>query len=279
MLLLLKILILFGASFISTASAAKILAVFMTPAYSHQVVFQPIWKELSLRGHEVTVLTPNPLRDATLTNLTEIDLSFSNDVWRREFIQVGNQHNMPMMKFYRHILEAYLATSEVQLAHPTVQQFIQNKDNRFQFDLLLVEVLFPSMYAFKDIYNCPMIGISSMELRERQNQYIGNPTHPVIHPDIIFPFSTNLSFMQRVVSTISFMLSGVGYQLTARALIEDHMQKYFGNIRSLSELASEFSLILASTNYALSNVRPTVPSYVELTGIHITPRKPLPKVS
>lgn len=46
------------------------------PSISHQVIFQPIWKELSLRGHKVTVITPNPLKDPTLTNLTEIDISY-----------------------------------------------------------------------------------------------------------------------------------------------------------------------------------------------------------
>lgn len=64
---------------LSGVYSAKILGVFTIPSVSHQVMFQPIWKELSLRGHEVTVVTPNPLNDPTLTNLTEIDISFVYD--------------------------------------------------------------------------------------------------------------------------------------------------------------------------------------------------------
>lgn len=55
--------------------SARILGVFTVASISHQTVFQPIWKELSLRGHNVTVVTPNPLRDPSLINLIEIDVS------------------------------------------------------------------------------------------------------------------------------------------------------------------------------------------------------------
>lgn len=45
------------------AESARILCVFQMAAVSHHQVFQPIWRELSLRGHEVVVITPYPLKE------------------------------------------------------------------------------------------------------------------------------------------------------------------------------------------------------------------------
>lgn len=45
------------------SESARILCVFQMPAVSHHQVFQPIWKELSVRGHEVVVVTPLPLKE------------------------------------------------------------------------------------------------------------------------------------------------------------------------------------------------------------------------
>lgn len=60
---------------LTVSQCANILFVTIFPNPSRQALFQPIWKELSLRGHNVVVITPNPLRDEKLTNLTEIDIS------------------------------------------------------------------------------------------------------------------------------------------------------------------------------------------------------------
>lgn len=62
---------------------AKILGIIPTPSYSHQLAFQPIWRELSLRGHNVTVITANPLNDPKLINLTEINISTVYDCIKR----------------------------------------------------------------------------------------------------------------------------------------------------------------------------------------------------
>ncbi|KAJ8959692.1 hypothetical protein NQ318_021883 [Aromia moschata] len=62
--------------FVPISYCANILGIMPTPSYSHQIVYTPLWKELSLRGHNVTVITTNPVRDPKLVNLTEIDIHF-----------------------------------------------------------------------------------------------------------------------------------------------------------------------------------------------------------
>ena len=42
--------------------AAQILGIFPMPSISHQLPFQAIMKALSARGHQITVISPNPLK-------------------------------------------------------------------------------------------------------------------------------------------------------------------------------------------------------------------------
>lgn len=57
------LLIIFTLSRINYVESARILCAFQMAAVSHHQVFQPIWKELSLRGHQVVVVTPYPLKE------------------------------------------------------------------------------------------------------------------------------------------------------------------------------------------------------------------------
>jgi glucuronosyltransferase len=41
---------------------ARILGIFPTPSISHQLPFQAIMKALAARGHNVTVISPDPLK-------------------------------------------------------------------------------------------------------------------------------------------------------------------------------------------------------------------------
>lgn len=61
--------------------SANILGVVLHTSYSHQIPFRPIWRELAARGHNVTVLTTDPMNE-NLANLREIDLSSAYDAWR-----------------------------------------------------------------------------------------------------------------------------------------------------------------------------------------------------
>lgn len=268
---LLLLFVLFSASY-----SARILGVFMTPSYSHQIVFQPIWKELSLRGHQVTILTPNPLNDPLLTNLTEIDLSFSYETWNNYSIEtLGTQEHSSSLEIKK-LSEAYLATTKAQLSHPAVLELIKNgKEN--QFDLLLVEFLWPNMYAFKDVFKCPMVGVSSLGLTGTANEAIGNPSNPALDPEFTLPFSTNLSFKERVISTIFKVLFKVGTIVSLRPKMEVIKQKYFGNIRRLEDIAKDVSLVIVNSNLALHNVKPQVPGFIDISGIHIQKPQPLPK--
>lgn len=256
---------------------ARILGVFMTPSYSHQVVYQPIWKELSLRGHEVTVITPNPLHDNTLTNLTEIDLSESYTLWRREN-EKGLFEDKTLLGEMRRFAKIFETLAHFQLGHPEVQALINNRNQTF--DLLLVEYLYPAMYAFKDLYNCPMIGITSLGLTPFGNEMIGNPKNPAMEPDFTMDVSVSQTFKERLMSTVLDLAGRVLPRLSLMKKMDKLVAQYIGqDIRPMREIVQDFSLVIVNSNLAIRNSRPTVPNLIDISGIHIRKPKQLPKVS
>ncbi|XP_044749014.1 UDP-glycosyltransferase UGT5-like [Coccinella septempunctata] len=259
----------------SHAYSAKILGVFMTPSYSHQVVYQPIWRELSLRGHEVTVITPNPLHDSKLTNLTEIDVSASYKIFRDEN-EKGMLEEKSLLGEMKRFSKIFEMLAHYQLGHPDVQALIKNKNQTF--DLLLVEYLYPAMYALKDIYNCPMIGITSLGLTPFGNQLIGNPKNPAMEPDITMDVSVSQTFKDRLLSAALDLTGRVLTRFVLMKKLDKLVSQYIDeDIRPMQEIVQDFSLVIVNSNLAIRNAKPSVPNLVEISGIHIQKPKPLPK--
>lgn len=266
--------------FVSVTSASKILFVAPTPSYSHQVVYQPIWKELSLRGHQVTVITPNPLKDPTLTNLTELSTEFMYSLIETKFRfteTLTELRNRPL-EFLRFFGRALSIANEDQLSDPQVQRLLN--DENAHFDLVIFEYFLPTMVAFTHRFKCPAIAIMSLDGSLSGYDMMGNPTHPVLNPDSPLRFNVPLTFTQRVASVIYSILRRINFEFIK--LEEDQViAKYFGeDYPPLSELLKNVDMFFVNANPAFHNIRPTVPAVIHIGGsMNIKPPKQLPDVS
>lgn len=65
---------------ISNSFGADILAIIPSASFSHQTPFRPLWRALAKRGHNITLVTADPMRDPTLKNLKEIDMSYAYEI-------------------------------------------------------------------------------------------------------------------------------------------------------------------------------------------------------
>ncbi|KAK5639953.1 hypothetical protein RI129_010764 [Pyrocoelia pectoralis] len=153
---------------------ARILGVIPTPSYSHQVVFQPLWKELSLRGHQVTLLTTNPMNDPSLINLTEIDLSFSYKFLEDNLAELINS-SQNVLKWMDLTIISFNNVVDAQLQHPEVQKLI--RDPNEHFDLLIVEYLTAPPIYFSKRFNCPYIDALVTKLADQPRQNRGHVLH------------------------------------------------------------------------------------------------------
>ncbi|KAK4884577.1 hypothetical protein RN001_000848 [Aquatica leii] len=254
---------------------ANILGVFFVPSISHQVVFQPVWKELSLRGHQVTVLTPNPLNNPTLTNLTEIDLSFTYDTIRKANLQNVVNKDLSLTKVSEGMIKILTTIVEEELMHKSVQAFLQDKSKKF--DLVIVEFLLPVFTALSVKYNCPLIGMTSLGALTIGHDTVGNPSHPVLNPDILLPFTGPMSFNERLYSAYFSIWIRYYYHYYVLPEQDKLARQYISNdMPYLGEVEKNMSLLFLNVNPIIHPIRPNVPAVIELRKIHLQAQKPLP---
>nr|XP_023024873.1 UDP-glucuronosyltransferase 2B7-like [Leptinotarsa decemlineata] len=270
-------LLLFVLVCFSCADSAKILGFFQFPSLSHQIIFQPLWKELSLRGHEVTVITPNPLNDPNLRNLTEIDVRFAYDLLAKQDL-AGNlgKHKSSVSKivFIENMMKELV---ESQLHQRDVQELLKYDENHF--DLVLVQALHPLVYIFGAKFKAPVIGMSSFEIFPEFHDAVGNPTHPVISPlSGILGFEGKLSFMDRVQSVLFNFWYRTVYYWYILPEADRTVRKYLGNkVPYLGDVIGNTSIFLVNGNCIVHNVRANVPNVIQVSQMHIKEKKPLPK--
>lgn len=276
-MLIVKCVALFLVVVVSHVHSAKILGVFTVASVSHQIVFQPIWKELSLRGHQVTVLTPNPLKDPSLTNLTEIDLSFMYaklEEFKGDFSK-GMNHWTAIDIF----LNVFSNISSHLVLQDDVQNFI--KDNSKSYDVVLVEIMDPLTYVFAAKFNCPIIGVASLTVTNPIHVDLGNPTHPVLHPDLLTPYyGGKLSFFEKVDAVLFDLYQRYKYKSSYFTAVNAIAKKYYGEqYRDLESIQKNLSIVFLNTHPILQGVRPYGPNIIQIgSGIHIKSPKPLTSV-
>lgn len=256
---------------------ARILGVFNTPSISHQVVFQPIWRELSLRGHEVVVMTTDPLKDRSLVNLTEVDIGFLYGVVQ-QVVQVMSKGVGHWEMVDQMVTMGTLMTEDF-LSHSEVLKIIN--DNETKYDVVLAEAIFPTTFAFAAKLKCPLVGVPSLNVLEHLHNSLGTPGHPILYPDLSTDYGANMSFWRKVDAVLYDMYSKYVYVYKFIPAMDKIVRKYFGNdTPSLLELQKNLSIVLLNSNPILHKPRPYGPNVIELGGrLHLQPKKPLPAVS
>lgn len=263
--------ILFLLSLTNLAHSARILCVIPSPSFTHQVPFRPLWRELSLRGHHVTVMTTDPMNDPTLTNLTEIDLHFSYDLLDRyNLAELASDETKSVFEVGARV-GAFLDDLTVeQLNLPQVQDLLRDAANKF--DLLIVEVLAVHMSALSWKFKCPFIGVvSTADYPFYLNTVVGN--QPVIISE------TNLS--GRLKKFFGEYVVGSIFIKRQFRRVHSLLRPYLGNdLPSLEDISNNASMIFVNSNRVFTGNQAISAKTVYIgDGIHIQPAKALPEVS
>lgn len=148
------------ASIVQFGNGYRILGVFPCPSISHQVVFRGLAMELNKRGHELVVVTTDPVNDRNLVNYTEIDVSFVYDIWGSGLDLFASRGKTRWIDFLpgTDMNEKYGNVPDRILSHPEVKKLYAPNSNE-TFDLLMVETLYwPSIYPLATRFSVPMIG-------------------------------------------------------------------------------------------------------------------------
>lgn len=260
-------------SVIEPSENANILGIFYYPSYSHQIVYQSLVKDLSERGHHLTILTTDRMNSNNHPNITEIHMDSSYE----ENINFVECRDFGGLKLFYLLLKAQVKRAERQLSQREVQDLIHNHTN-YKFDLIILEYLFASpMIAFADLYDCPVIGFSAIGAGTPVHELFGNSANPVIHPELIFPYQHGrLKFVERLNSFIYYFGTKFLLQPLFEVIGMSQAYKYFRNFTlTLAEAEEHVDLVFINTNPILDYVRPITPNTIQLGSMHVQPPKPV----
>ncbi|XP_044733375.1 UDP-glycosyltransferase UGT5-like, partial [Chrysoperla carnea] len=262
---------------LNNSECARILFFLPIPSLSHHIFYRPIIKELSLRGHQVTCITTDPINNKTLTNLTEInihDVAYQSVNIPKQFLQqqtdriIIDLHNFGLM-IYK-LMDAVLNDTKI-------QQLIHNETEHY--DLLIVEMLRNvAGYAFKERFNCPMIGLASLKMGVNGMDCVGNPPDPNIYLDFNHKAGPNLTFFQRLYNFWKLWVLRYIHSYEILTMQNQLVKKYFGqNYSDLSDLEKSMDLLLTNSNPIFHMAQPHVPNFIEIGGLHQRVRHSLPQ--
>lgn len=264
---------------IEMLAGAEILAIFPIPSISHQIVYHSLVKDLAARGHRLTVLTTDEIKTDNI-NVTQIVCPEAYDIFNEFSYTKFKEDKRSGAELPNAILQTFDKIMDQQLRRPEVKRLIQNKDDR-NFDILIVEMVsFSPMPLFAEIYDCPLIGITSFDASSAIYAMYGNDANPAIHPHYVLPYThSQLTFTERW-NSLKFHLNFCtiyGHTHRTRNLILQHFPI---NEFDLDEfIAKRLHLLFLNTNPFLDGLRPILPNTIQLGFMHIEPPKPLPNGS
>ncbi|KAK9892169.1 hypothetical protein WA026_018371 [Henosepilachna vigintioctopunctata] len=264
---------------INFANSAKILTFTYFPSVSHQYVFGNLVKELSLRGHDVTFVTTNPMSDPKLKNLSEIDISAAYQLFNKYALSDITIQNYGFIYVSSTMNDFNHDAISIEMDAKGVQELLTRPDDFY--DLILVEAHCTILYGLGHKFKAPVVAISSLDIISYMHGVFGNSMHPVLYPDM---FSEHIGPLKRLLEKLDSLYINFMWWFTEEYYFlsrDDKLaRRYFGDdMPYLRDLISEASLLLLNVNPIFSSGRPNAPNVIEYFNVHTKRNEFFPPVS
>ncbi|XP_076644979.1 uncharacterized protein LOC143354610 [Halictus rubicundus] len=264
------------------ADPARILALVPTPSYSHQIPYRRLWLELHERGHEIVLVTANPIPNMNSTTFKQIDVTgMYKDVRVLDFIKLRFDKVDWLTFVEEELFEMADNFAEHVLNHTDMKPIYAPNSNE-KFDLVMVEMLaVPATYAFAHRFNAPLIGLSSLGIMSLTEHALGGvvlPSHEYTW-EMEANAGTSQPFWRRLLNflKLSRFLYLVHRDLYPRQ--QKLAEKYFGtNVPPMLDIQKNTSLIFVNQADAIVPARPKLANMITFTSFHVEKnQRPLPE--
>ncbi|XP_059051819.1 UDP-glucosyltransferase 2-like [Achroia grisella] len=278
------LLLLFAILASNICDAYNILVVFTLPGKSHGILGAGIVSHLLNAGHEVTYITPLPLKKAS-PNLQQIDVSNNFDAIDE------NMFNMKMIlnneAIFNNPLKMMQFTSdlfEMTVKNPNVVKLLNDTNQRF--DVVISEWMFNDAYSgIATVFDCPFIWFSTIEPHWIILSLIDESTNPAYVPDSSSSIVPPFNFQERVTGLFFQLLGTAMKTFYSDGLDENQFQNLIGPyitkrgkvIPGYREVQSNISLVLGNSHVSLGQATRLPQNYKPIAGYHINNEvEPLP---
>lgn len=263
------------SSFICVGTSYQILGVFPLQIKSHYAVIEPLLARLAERGHNVTVYSHFPKKEAK-PNYNEIDISECF-----EFKPEGIEGLAPLEG--HHFLTVAATANFNNFTVETIEKCAPVKalfNSTDEYDLFITESFHSdTMLLLSNKLQIPTITFIPNSLVPWLADRMGNPMNPSYMPDMMTGYSAKMTFFQRTENTLLYLLSLFLYY-TFTLSESDRVNKFYvgHSAPSLFKTVRNTDILFTNTHESLHPAIPLVPAVVPVGGIHIKPASALPKV-
>ncbi|XP_053958144.1 UDP-glucosyltransferase 2-like [Anastrepha ludens] len=264
-----------------TCTGYRILFMGPFPAPSHWMWMEHFLKDLLRRGHQVTTLTNHPAKQPH-PNLTEIIIDPKLDIAahrpRENIFKMHFTSDFENLQMYWHV---GLLSSEHAFNDPKVKSLIASKD--LEFDLIVLEQFYhESFLMFAHKFKCPVVTLGTMGYADNMDHAMGLLTPWATVPHLLVAYTDQMTFLQRAYNTYLSLYDAVlrrwYYMPKMQKMAERHFGGYIdGPLPHVSALEKNISMMLINSHRSTDVPRPSMPGLVDVAGVHIKKRKPLPE--
>ncbi|XP_046672880.1 UDP-glycosyltransferase UGT5-like [Homalodisca vitripennis] len=260
---------------IGTSTGAKILVMMPNPAPSFTRSFQPLFRELAERGHEVTSYTVFPLPPPIPASYKEVlveNVFISSPRLGNYLKDIKDYSNSSLTNYALFLWELGLMLSEEVLKTPAIQELIKSDES---YDLIIDNsiIYFEPIAGFRHKFNCPSINLFPNSPNQIFSEITGNPLPYAYIPYHNLPYNSNMSFWQRATNTYIGLLTDLGNRLYYLPRQDVIMRNYFNNLNMphITSLLASAHVSLLDTHLLLDYPRPYLTGTV-LVGGMLTPK-------
>ncbi|XP_054013725.1 UDP-glycosyltransferase UGT5-like [Hylaeus anthracinus] len=248
---------------------ARILAVIPTPSYSHNRAFKPLWMELNKRGHDIVLVTTNPIPNMNTTSFVQIDISKSYGIVDR--------YNFVQRRFSKVNWLTLQKTDIFGLGDNFAHEIYNNSevrklyapDSDAKFDVVMIQAFIsPAVFALAHRFNAPLIGVVSCGILAVHEHILGGlvlPSHESTW-EMEGIEGPNLSFWQRLQNFLNMW----NYVFDSYNILIANQQKimnqYLGNdLPSLLDIEKNMSLVFINQIDAITPAKPRLANMITYT--------------
>lgn len=272
------VVVLLICSGLQTGQGAKILALLNVASPSHYIFNRALIVALAERGHQVTAIATEAEKRPT-PNMKTFVLDVAYNASRDNF-DLESYVELSPLETTSMSFEWGCYICEEELRSAGAKQLL-NYSSTERFDLIITEAgwgecFFGFIHKFG---SPPVVATSGVGIPPWISLTTGNPENPSYMPSYILPYTSHMTFSERIFNFVIHIITTSLYQYSHIPKQEAIARKYFKeDLPRFMDVWKNFSIILVNTLVGLDDPRPFLPSVIPIGGMHIKAKPdPLPK--